>query len=60
MVTEPFLIEDIEESIEIDLSPFYIDDDFDEHLLQFEWSVTSYEDNFLSIKLQFENPLYVS
>ena len=53
-------LEAIEESIEIDLSPYFIDDDFDTALLQFDWSIQSYEGHELSIKLQFENPLYVS
>jgi len=29
----------IEESIEIDLSPYFIDDDFDQALLHFEWEI---------------------
>ena len=53
-------LEAIQESIEIDLSPYFIDDDFDTALLQFDWSIQSYKGDEMSIKLQFENPLYVS
>lgn len=33
----------IAESMQIDLSPYYIDDDFDEKLLEFDWEIHSYE-----------------
>lgn len=37
-----------------------IDDDFDESLLSFNWHVKSFAGNRLEVKLQFDNPLYIS
>ena len=53
MDTTSFDLEMIEQSIEIDLSPYFIDDEFDDNLLAFTWEITSFDDDLLCIKLKF-------
>lgn len=60
MDTSTVELNTIAKSMEIDLSPYFIDDDFDEKLLEFEWEIVSFEDDQMDIKLKFVNPLYIS
>ena len=53
-------LDTLAKSMEIDISPYFIDDDFDQTLLEFEWEIVSFEDDQMDIKLKFVNPLYIS
>ena len=60
MDTEFLSIEAIKDSIELRLDPFMIPEDFDENLLKFSWILTSYTEDEMMIKINFDHPVQIS